>query len=106
MSAWKTIVLIYGFISDASYYPLFPYQLGRIECTEQNSKFSSIQNTFSTLFSALFGLGEADDPDVLKRNLFIGDNHTHFLTRDDRRQLCDSSRLSYEELQALMQSVS
>ena len=73
---------------------------------EQSSKFASIQNTFSTLFSALFGLGDADDPDILKRNLLIGDKHKHDLTKDDRRKLCDSSRLSFEDLGKLMASVS
>ena len=55
----------------------------------------------------MFGLGEADDPDVLKRNLLIHDNpnHEHDLTKGDRRSLCDSARLSYEELQNLMKSV-
>ena len=78
---------------------------GRIECQEQNQKFSTITNTFSTLFSALFGLGEADDPDVIKRNLLIHDNINHDLTKDHRRQLCDSGSLSYEGLQELMKSV-
>ena len=84
---------------------------GRIECTEQSTKFATIGNTFSTLFSALFGLGDADDPDVMKRNLLIADDpenkgHKDRLTMEHRRQLCDSDRLSFQELEALMASVS
>ena len=63
------------------------------------------------MFSALFGLGDADDPDVMKRNLLIADDpenkgHKDRLTMEHRRQLCDSDRLSFQELEALMASVS
>ena len=72
---------------------------------EQNQKFSTIQNTFSTLFAALFGLGDSDDPDIIKRNLRIADYHNHELTKEHRRQLCDSAHLPYEEFKDLVHNV-
>ena len=67
-------------------------------------------NHAALFISALFGLGEADDPDVLKRNLKIADltheNHHHDLTKEHRRELCDSGHLTYQQLQDLMKRVS